>query len=474
MAPAVARRRKFRATDPPMKLDRNLPHIEAFARRTDDHLGCELHTDGPQVEGGQHIAPNCAHPAMRIVNVRSVDDVEKARENRITQTAQQRHRARCDAAHPVADDKLRAVLELLDETRNLAEVVREVGIDHDDEVALGGGEAGEIRASIAATRLLDHEGARSTREIAAAVRRAVVDDDDFACKSALVEDGAGPGHAFRDRLRLVQARDHDGHARLDLVVTRTALGLPAWEYLRRAGLHRLRLPIPLHHRRGRTVVSQPRRTPCIQRPRGYLPHSPAVGTRRGARHTRRARHCRLAAHGALRAWPPAHPAAAAVRPRRARPPRSSRQALRRRPHRLVSVLLTAGGRSCAAARAVPLARRLARGLDARILARIPGRTRRPDRVADPARLLASPPTGILLLTAPGATPARARASRGSDAPGRAVRGAAGRGAAPHAPPGCGLRRPAHPGEARPGARPGARGGAAGNPESARRNLWRRA
>ena len=43
------------------------------------------------------------------------------------------------ALHPIADDELGAVVELSHERGNLAEVVRQVGIDHDDVVAAGGG-----------------------------------------------------------------------------------------------------------------------------------------------------------------------------------------------------------------------------------------------------------------------------------------------------------------------------------------------
>ena len=45
---------------------------------------------------------------------------------------QPRHRARLDVVHAVADDELGAGVELRDEARDLAEVVGQVGVGHDD------------------------------------------------------------------------------------------------------------------------------------------------------------------------------------------------------------------------------------------------------------------------------------------------------------------------------------------------------
>src|SRR5205814_1351852 len=96
-------------------------------------------------------------------------------------------------------------------------------------------------------------------------------------------------------------------------------------------------------------------------------------------------------------WAAAAPAAAAVRTGGARPPPSARKALRRRPHGVVPVLPAARGRARPEAGRVPHRRRLARAVDARILAAVRGQPRRLDRLADPARLHPRPPAGVLLL-----------------------------------------------------------------------------
>ncbi len=113
---------------------------------------------------------------------------------------------------PVAHDELGAVVELVDEARNLLEVVREVGVDHHDVVAPGLREAGEVGAPVAAPRLVDDPGAGEGGENAAAVVGAVVDDDHFAVEAVLVEDALRRVHALADALGLVQAGDDDRHA----------------------------------------------------------------------------------------------------------------------------------------------------------------------------------------------------------------------------------------------------------------------
>ena len=70
-------------------------------------------------------------------------------------SAEPGHGSRLRAVHAVADDELGSVLELLQEARDLAEVVREVGVDHDDVVALRRRESREVGAAVAAPGLVD-------------------------------------------------------------------------------------------------------------------------------------------------------------------------------------------------------------------------------------------------------------------------------------------------------------------------------
>ena len=72
------------------------------------------------------------------------------------------------------------VVELLDEARDLVEVVGEVGVGHDDVLAPGGGEAGQVGAAVAAARLVHDPRAGRARQLGAVVLGVVVGDDDLA------------------------------------------------------------------------------------------------------------------------------------------------------------------------------------------------------------------------------------------------------------------------------------------------------
>ena len=147
----------------------------------DHHLGGELHAGRAQVEPRQHVAPQRAHAAVRVADAGAEEDVEDAGEDRVADVAvQPRHRARVDVVHPVAHDELGALVELLDEARDLAEVVREVGVAHHDVAAARGGEAGEVGAAVAAPRLVHDARAGRRGELGGAVLGGVVGDDDLA------------------------------------------------------------------------------------------------------------------------------------------------------------------------------------------------------------------------------------------------------------------------------------------------------
>src|SRR5205814_6426510 len=112
----------------------------------------------------------------------------------------------------------------------------------------------------------------------------------------------------------------------------------------------------------------------------------------------------------------AHPPAPPLRARRARPPPAARLAVRHRPYRLVPVLLAPRGGGGSSPRGLSAARRLARGLDPRILAGVPRPRRRRARLADPARVSPPPPARPLLLEAARAQASGARPDRRADAP----------------------------------------------------------
>ena len=134
-----------------------------------------------------------------------------------------------------------------------------------------------------------------------------------------------------------------------------------------ARLPRLRLPVPLHGRRRRALVSQPRRAPRRRGTRGHLPDAAPVGARRAARASTGVRFVAVGPRMALyTARTTGYPASAPVRrwgSLASGPPGRRYDVVHTR---LVPLLLAARRRRCAR----PLGRycagrRLARGLEPR-------------------------------------------------------------------------------------------------------------
>ena len=148
-----------------------------------------------------------------------------------------------------------------------------------------------------------------------------------------------------------------------------------------AHLSRLRLPVPLHRRRRRALVPQPRRAAGRRRPRGHLPDPAPVGARRARRGAGRAR-----GRAPGRAWSSTRPAGAAACCRRScsAPACSGTCCATARRYDVVhtasfpyfSLLAAALVRAAAP---LPAGGRLARGLEPRLLARVPRRRRRAHR-----------------------------------------------------------------------------------------------
>ena len=424
MPPPVAKRRELRRSHPRMQLDRDLPHVEVLTGRPDHHLGGELHADRAHVEH-RHDAPSeRAHAAVGVTDVRPVQSVEDAREQRIAQPAQPGHGAGLQTLHAVPEHELSAVVELLHEARDLAEVVGEIGVDHDDVVALGGREPRQIRAPVATPPLLDDRGAGGSRKLAAPVGRAVVDDDHLTRETALLEHGASAADALADRLRLVQTRDDDGDARRRrFSVTVVAMRLRGYARVRVCIVYDCLFPYTIGGAE-RWYRNLAERLAAAGND-VTVPDPSPVGARRRAGGSGRPHRRRGPQDEALRSQRATASAAPdRLRPGSARPSPPSRSTLRHRAHGVVPVLLAPGHSRDTQAEQIPGRRRLARGVDPRLLARVPRALRRPDRLVDSARVPSRAAACLLLLEVARAPPARARAPRRADAPRRAVRRAA--------------------------------------------------
>ena len=154
---------------------------------------------------------NAAHAAVGVADAGAEEEVQDAGEHRVADVAvQPRHRARVDVVHPVAHDELGARVELLDEARDLVEVVGQVGVGHDDVVAARGGEAGQVGAAVAAARLV-HDARAGRRRPARRCRPR------SRCRRrrprpampAAVDAGERRCDALLDVLGLVEAGDDD-------------------------------------------------------------------------------------------------------------------------------------------------------------------------------------------------------------------------------------------------------------------------
>jgi hypothetical protein len=147
---------------------------------------------------------------MGVGHARVEEEVEQASQERVADVAvKPRHGARMDVLHAVAHHQVGALVEELHEARDLAEVVREVGVGHDDVMALRHAEPGQVGASVAAAGLVDHARAGACRDRAAAVPRPVVHHDHLAVEAARVQRGASAPNALADVLCLVEAGQHD-------------------------------------------------------------------------------------------------------------------------------------------------------------------------------------------------------------------------------------------------------------------------
>ena len=92
--------------------------------------------------------------------------VQEAGEQRVADVAVvPRHRARVDVLHPVADHHVGAALEFGEEVRRLAEVVGQVGVGHQDVLAPGGSETGQVGAPVAALGLVARPARRPPRRV---------------------------------------------------------------------------------------------------------------------------------------------------------------------------------------------------------------------------------------------------------------------------------------------------------------------
>ena len=167
-----------------------------------------------EAELGERVAADRAHPAMRVVDAGAIEDVQQAREHRAADVpVGPGHGAARDVPlEPRAHDELIARADALEERGERCQVVRAVGIGHDDDVAAGRRETAQVRRPVAATPLVDQTRARRGRRFRGAVGRAVVHDEDLALDPGAAERFLRLGHDARHGRDLVETGEHDRDA----------------------------------------------------------------------------------------------------------------------------------------------------------------------------------------------------------------------------------------------------------------------
>lgn len=75
---------------------------------------------------------------------------------------------------------------------------------------MGGRQARQVRAAVAATRLVHDRGAGPLSQPAAAIVRTVIHDDDLAGDAVVIQHLPRSINAIANRAGLVETRDHDG------------------------------------------------------------------------------------------------------------------------------------------------------------------------------------------------------------------------------------------------------------------------
>ena len=126
-----------------------------------------------------------------------------------------RHRAGLDLAEePRTHDQIVALTHLLDEPRALLEVVREVGVAHDHDLASGGLEAGHQGAAVSALGHRDDACSTAFRDLLRAVIAAVVGNDHFSFVPVVRDALLRRENTPLERLCFVQTRKDETHVQL--------------------------------------------------------------------------------------------------------------------------------------------------------------------------------------------------------------------------------------------------------------------
>ncbi len=162
--------------------DGHLDDVHVGAGGLHDELRGELHAGRDKPKAEDHFALHAPHARIAVRDVCVEQPIQDARQHwRAQVTIQERHRARHDlAAKARTHDVLMPFANLVHKARELGEVVRVVGIPHEDVVAPGILEAELDRGPVTLVGALHDSRTGLLGNSDRVVRAAIVAHEDFA------------------------------------------------------------------------------------------------------------------------------------------------------------------------------------------------------------------------------------------------------------------------------------------------------
>ena len=160
--------------------DRDFDDVQRFLLCVDDHLAGERHAFRRDLQHVQRVPADRPEPGARVVQPELVEEIDRARDDLVTDAVTHGHRAVVHVRKPVAKDHVRiAVDDGIEQQRYLIGVVGIVAVEHHDDLRVRGDvpEARHAGVAVADVLLRDHTGPGLPGLLRGIVCRLVHDDD---------------------------------------------------------------------------------------------------------------------------------------------------------------------------------------------------------------------------------------------------------------------------------------------------------
>ena len=220
-----------RMRDPPILVQRdgNLGDVALKEAGLDQHLRRELHSGAAEVQVVVEVAPERAHAAVDVAHRHIEPHVGHAGEHGIAEPAVRRrhgtgHDRSAAARQPAALHDVVALLQLVVEITDDAEVVTVVRIAHEYPFASRRRDAPAERVAVAALAHVHHTSAEAAGDLLRTISAAVVSDDDLTADTAGLQRRERLLDADGEGVLLVQAGHHDRQLEIGCVSRRQSGG----------------------------------------------------------------------------------------------------------------------------------------------------------------------------------------------------------------------------------------------------------